>query len=113
MTLKGVLECLPELEIIKKSVNNNKKLKIINQCSNRVFYAICEICRNIINGVIPLSSSNLNKLKKHKDLLRKLSQKKISLATRKKLIIQQGGALSTILVPALTFLASLFLQKSK
>lgn len=109
MTLKGVIECMPELELIKKQRNKKQRQNIIANCSDRTFLAICEICINILNGVIPLKPRSLLKLQNHKKILRKLAQKKLSIATRKKIIYQEGGALPSILLPALSFLSSLFI----
>ena len=68
---------------------------------------ICEICLNLIKGVIPLRELQKRKLRRHSSILRKLTSKiKKKNFNNKKKLIQTGGVflplLFSIVAPILT-----------
>ena len=67
---------------------------------------ISECCANILKGNVPLNDKQKAKLCKHKNKLRKLALKKVSL--KKKQIIKGGGfSIGATLAPVASVLASL------
>ncbi len=62
--------------------------------------SVCECCLNVLKGNVPLNSQEKSKLRKHKNELRKLIKKRVSLK-KKKEIIQKGGFLGALLGPLL------------
>ena len=69
--------------------------KIIKSASGNVVKAISEICLNMLNGVINLSSTHKKKLKKYRSTMRKLTEKN-TIASRRKLI-QRGNFVGSLL----------------
>ena len=72
---------------------------------------ICEICLNLIKGVLPIKESQKQKLRHHSNIIRKLTRKiKKKNFINKKKLIQSGGAflllLFSIVAPILTKLLS-------
>ena len=59
-----------------------------------------------MNGCIPLTSAQKEKLRRNKTNLRQVSSKRTWL-TKKRAILQKGGFLSAILTPALSLLGGL------
>lgn len=85
---------------------NKKKIKSIISNSNKKFInCICECILNCLNGNVSLTKNEINRLKKYKNVLRKLLEKK-SLKHKKKLLIQQGSGFLPILVPSVLELLS-------
>ena len=71
---------------------------IIKSSKQQLINCISDICHNILSNKVNLSSNEKIKLKKYKKEIRKVSGKKASLKT-KKILIQKGGFLGTILAP--------------
>lgn len=81
---------------------------LLKTSSDQQINAICECILNFLHGTINIPSKDIKRLKKHKNCLRKLSNKKIGIKHKRKLLIQKGsGILGSILGPILTGLASL------
>ena len=71
---------------------------------------VSECCTNILKGNVPLNNRQKAKLCKHKNNLRKLALKKVSLK-KKKQIIQIGGFSSgAILAPVASVFVSLLFR---
>jgi len=71
---------------------------IINKSDKKLVNSICEMVFNLINGNLNINNSDFQKLKKYKTSLRKLV-KKSNLASKKKILVQNGGFLQ-FLIPA-------------
>jgi len=106
----NIIICKSELENLSKAKNLIEKNKLIRKVKNCVINAISELAKNCLYGNIPLKTCDFKKLSKYKYILRQLS-KSTPIKTRKNLLIQKGGFLLNLLIPAaLTFLAPI-LQK--
>ena len=67
------------------------KKSILKNLDRKSICLICEICLNILKKNVPLKPATLNSLKRHKHIIKKLSDKKITLK-RKKIILNQRGS---------------------
>ena len=95
--LKALTKCT---DVEKKDFVKIARPEVIN--------AICDCILNILNGNVPISSKQKEKLRTKKNILRKLVLKKTNTPKRKKLLVQHGnGILTSILGPAIRALASL------
>lgn len=70
---------------------------IINSANPDLIKTLCEICLNVLNGNAQITSKCKNKLKCYKNSLRKLISPRIGLKAKKKVLIQKGGFLPTLL----------------
>jgi hypothetical protein len=95
---RRVQQLLPALEKFKRMKPKNRKA-FLKGCSKEFVQSICECVKNLLKGHVPLKSSHLKCLARHKQSLRKLALKKTSLTSRKK-ILQKGGFLQ-LLIPSL------------
>lgn len=86
-----------------------KKLRkdLLKRVPTSSIKTICECALNVLKGNIPLSDSQKSCLRKHKNTLRRLSDKKSSLFKKRKLIIQRGGFLNVLVPAAITLITSL------
>ena len=95
----------PILKYLCKA-NPRQSRAIINTADNELLNTLCECSLNVLQGRIPLTSQQKQKLRRFRNLLRTLSSKSISL-TRKKKLLQKGGFLSALLAPIAGVLTNL------
>jgi hypothetical protein len=89
------------LSVIQKAKPSLRKA-ILKEADKALVYSICEICDNTLIGNLKLSDKQKNKIKRHKNTIRKLAQRGGSWQKKKKHLVQTGGAFLPIL---LSFLA--------
>jgi hypothetical protein len=91
-------------ELSKK--NSRYRNALLNKADRKLITAVCEVIHNTLEGNIPINSALKELLSNKRNLLRKLVQKN-SIAYKKKLLVQQGGFILPLLLPAaLTAIAS-------
>lgn len=97
-----------ELEVLK-SCKKCQRDEFLKKSSPDLIKCICEVCLNILNGNIPLTSEQKKKLESHRNFMRFLVKNKGKNFTTQKraAIVQKGGFLPLILGPLLTIAASL------
>jgi len=71
---------------------------IINAAGSELLNCFSDICYNVLKGKVSLSPTEENNLRKYKNILRKIADKKSTLKT-KKTLVQKGGFLSALLGP--------------
>lgn len=83
---------------------------ILKAADDNLIKCLCECVHNTLNGKVRLSTAQKKQLSRHKNILRRLTKKGESIKTKKKFIIQKGGAfLPLLLAPLITgVLSSLF-----
>jgi len=85
---------------------------IISKCNKELVNCISECDLNVLNGNIKLSGCVTRKLQKHKATLRKISDRRVPLSKKKKLIVQRGGFLLPLLSAVLPTLASFIFRNN-
>jgi len=78
---------------------NKKKFRknILKYCDDDIIKTIAEIAINILNGNNKISPAQKAKLKKHKKQLRFLACAKKSIKAKRKILVQHGGFLPTLI----------------
>lgn len=61
--------------------------------------AICETALNILNQLIPLSEGQIQKLHRHRHIIRTLADSKVSVAKKRSHLLKQKGGFFTLLIP--------------
>ena len=87
--------------------NNRKRQSVARKASLSEVRGLCEVCKNILLGNLPITEQQKRKLQVHKRKLRKFADKSIKLKTKKKLLGQRGGWLGAVASVALPFIAGL------
>lgn len=100
MSSKKDVECL---KILGKS---RKKVAILKNCPNSLIKSVCECVLNLLSGNIPITRRQKNKLIPYKRTLRRLSDKKIPLFKKRRILVQKGEGFLSILIPAAVSLLS-------
>lgn len=99
-------EQLRQLELIKICPRHLRK-NLLKRLPSSGIKAICECILNVLKGNVLLSKQQKKCLSKHKNTLRQIANKRGSLFTKKKLILQKGGFLNVLIPAALTAITSL------
>ena len=93
---------------VLKNCNSKQRRALLQAADSKLLKAICECVLNVLRGTVKLNPSQKRKLRRHKDSLRQLADKRIPLKRKKNLIVQKGeGFLGILLAPVLQQLASL------
>ena len=78
----------PFLRLLLKSSPRRRKV-LLKHATKEELTALFEICLNIRNNKVKLTDNQLKKLKKHKALIRQLSDKKVSFKRKKDSLIKK------------------------
>ena len=98
MATKSMLnfeKSIPELKKLK-NLKGVKRQKYLMQCSNNCIQSIVDMSYNILKGNLPLPPQKLQKIKKHKKNVVKLIATPGGVRVKRKIAIQQGGAIGGI-----------------
>jgi len=98
---------LPLLKRINK-LGDRAKRQFVKNCDKEFVSCVSECAKNIIKGNVPLTSGQMNRLRRERNNIRSLALKKTSVK-KKKRILQKGGLLGAILPPIISVLGSLLL----
>ena len=104
---------LKNFDIIKAYARLPPKAKreVLRCANSSLTNGICEIIYNTLLGKVPLSIKQKKKLRKYKNTLRLLGFKKqIPLKRKRRLLVQSGGFLSSLLPLAASIIAPLILK---
>lgn len=91
---------------ILSSASPSQRKAILKTASDDQIKSLCEICQNFLLGNIP--NVCVKKLKSHKNLIRKLANKNVSIPKKRKIFSNQtGGFLPLILKGVLSLLSEI------
>ena len=87
--------------------------KVIIANGNReTVKSICEGALNVLQGNIPLRACSKRKIHIYKNVLGKVAEKSVSLATKRKFISQRGGFLLPLLSAILPTIAGILFRSN-
>lgn len=101
-------EQFKQLQLLKICPQKLRK-DLLRKVPSSCIKAICECVLNLLRGNIPISEHQKSCLKKHKHTLRQLADRKSSLYTKRKLLVQKGGFLQ-LLLPSIVSVVSSLIQ---
>ena len=98
--------------------HGKERRELFRNASPEELKTLCEICSNTRHGRLPMSFAQKKRLCKYKRQIRRMADKKISTATKRKLLVadtggQKGGFIGTLLGIALPLLATLIGGRSR
>lgn len=99
----------PFLHLLARSGPKRRK-NLLKQATKEELSAIFEICLNILRGNLNIKGKDYTKLKRQRQLIRKLADKKVSVKQKKVLVNQKGGFIGTLAAVALPALAKVLLK---
>lgn len=84
-----------------------KRKDILTHCSPDFLQTICEIALNVLKGNIRLPASLYKTLKKHKNKIRQLADRKLGLKFKRKLLLTQRGGFLPLLAGLIPMIGDL------
>lgn len=108
--MKRLLRCQHLLYVLKTAKNKLRR-NILKEADPDLIKALCDCSVNVLNGNIDVGVSVKKKLKKYKKDLRAISCPKRKLSLKRKLIIQRGGFLPTLLGALLNGVVGTYLKR--
>ncbi|GIY21850.1 uncharacterized protein CDAR_494711 [Caerostris darwini] len=80
--------------------------EILKSATNEQIKTLCEICQNVLAGNVP--KANVKRLCRYKRTIRQLANRNISIARKRKLLVNQTGGFLPLVLPAvLSFVTGL------
>lgn len=87
---------------VLKNCNPEVRKSILKTASPELIKTLCEMCINTLNGNTKITPGYKKKLKTYKSSLRKLVSPRLGIKSKKKILIQQGGFLPTLITALLS-----------
>lgn len=81
---------LPLLKKLNK-IRPQKRKELVEAAEDDLIICLCECAKNTLNSSVPLNNTQFKRLGQHKNILRQLVNKNVSLKKKKRAIIRQGG----------------------
>ena len=106
MGVKNLRKQFPYLQTLEGEKSAKKRKQILEAGGTPLIHCLSECCLNLLKGNLKLSKSDIHKLHRHANKIRKLGEKKVSNKEKKK-IIQQGGFLPALLPVIISAVGSL------
>lgn len=92
-------------------LNAKQRSALLSKANFDFMRCICECAFNILRGNVPLEKKYKTRLRKHAPILRKLVDRRDNVSKKKKIIVQNGGFLPSLLIPIVSHvLTSLLAQ---
>lgn len=84
-----------------------KRKNLLREADFELIKSITECVENVLNGNVKLDNKQLKKLKRYKNQLRKVKRSSKKWTSKKKVILQSGGAfLAPLLLPIIGAIAA-------
>lgn len=95
--------------LLKTLTTSSPKIRkvILQECSPDFIQSVCEICMNLLKGNIPVTQCQHKKLKRHREKIRQMANRRERVSKKRKLITQRGGFLLPLLTSVLPMVADL------
>ncbi len=103
------------IEALAKSSPQRRKA-LLKHASSKELKGLFELCLNILRGNLPINRTVFQRLKRHRRIIEDLSNRRIPLYKKRKIINQKGGflgSLATFALPLLTHILTSALKKRK
>lgn len=85
---------------------------ILSNSSGELIKTLCEVCLNVLNGNAKISKNCKNRLHKYKTVIRQLAKPGGRISNKRKILIQKGGFLPTLLTAVLSGIVGKLIQQT-
>lgn len=105
----------PLLKSVSRSAPRRRK-EFIKCCPPDFIHCISEICLNVLKGNVPLTPCQYKKLKRQKNVIRQLADKKKGLINKRRALTRQSGGflfplLASVVAPVIGDLVGSLIRK--
>ena len=88
--------------MLNRTKNTKLRKAILEYADADLINALCECAHNILRGTVRLTPREKVRLRKYKNKLRLLANRRLTIARRRREIQQNGGFLPALLAPLAT-----------
>lgn len=89
---------------------DHQRLFLLSSATPPQVHSLCEVCYNLLRGLIPLSEIQKRQLERHRDLIRNLADSSVPFKRKKQILSQKGsGFVEEIVSPLMSTLSLLLL----
>lgn len=96
---------------VLKNAEGKLRNNILKVAEPDLIKALCDCTLNTLNGNVQIGSAVKRKLRKYKKEMRKISCTKRNITSKRKLILQHGGFVPTLLGALLSGVVGAYLKK--
>lgn len=96
---------------VLKNAKSKLRNNILKAADPDLIKALCDCTLNTLNGNVQIGSAAKRKLRRYKKELRKISCPKRNITSKRKLILQHGGFLPTLLGALLSGVIGAYLNR--
>lgn len=89
------------LKFLKKA-KKAQRCSLLKTAHKDLILCICDCVVNTLRGNVRLTKKDKKSLKRHKSVLRALTERRRGIENKRKILIQKGGFLPLLLAPILT-----------
>ena len=90
------------LQMLNRTKNTKLRNAVLEYADADLISALCECAQNILRGTVRLTPREKVRLRKYKDKLRLIANRRLSISRRRREIQQNGGFLPALLAPLAT-----------
>jgi hypothetical protein len=95
----------PFLRFISSATTPPKqRTEVIRRATDNQVDAICECAYNVLHNAVPVTPSHKKKLKRFKNKIYTLADKKVPISKRRRQLQQSGGFLPALIAPVVSAL---------
>lgn len=92
------------------SCSPKQRKALMQNVSPSLLKCLCECCLNVLKGNVKLTTTQKQSLSRHRKVLREMSDRKVPVKRKKRIVVQKGGFLPLLLKPILSTLAGILLK---
>ena len=92
VTMKRIKRQRPFLENVLREGNRLKRQALLQHANADQINAISELTLNLLKRHLPVTPATVARLQRHKETLRRLARRKLSVKRRREELLQQKGA---------------------
>jgi len=104
---RSIRNNIDALRLLAKSKRPKQCKAIIEAADKDLIRCLCECIQNVMVGNVPIPQSKRTRLKRHRNILRNIVDKRTRYLKKKKLLSQTGGFLPLLLAPIIGLAGSL------
>lgn len=98
------------LKLLLKATPKQRRV-ILEAATDEFIVTLCEVALNVLHGNVPLTPQQYQRLKRRRNEIKIVADKKVGVRRKRRLINQQGGFLLPLLSVAIPFITSLITSK--
>jgi len=106
---RRVRQYMPILKKISR-MGDVARRRYLKNCDKALMDCFSECAKNVLKGNVPLSKRQFSRLEREKTNVRALASKRTSLR-KKRRVVQRGGFIGALLMPAVAALGSLLVNR--